>query len=210
MIVAIESASTDVSLAIADDSGTVLASDAWSAGHRHADELLPRLIKLASHLHQDLDQTALVAVGVGPGSFTGLRVGMSVAKGIALATGCRIIGLPSLGAWLASEADAAAAIGRAGSQEAYLQLRGEREAAVVGYDDLPAGVREAPVVAPTDLAMLLSLTRARPPFGAAAALAVQAPRAASAGSGDDLETLEPRYLRAPRGTERAVEGARWP
>ena len=210
MIVAIESASTDVSLAIGDESGTVLASDAWSAGHRHGDELLPRLVKLASRVDRDLDTTALVAVGVGPGSFTGLRVGMSVAKGIALATGCRVIGLPSLGAWLAAEADAAAAIGRAGSQEAYLQLRGEREPRVVGHDALPGGVHEAPVVAPTDLAVSLSLARARPPFGAAAALAVQAARVASASSGDDLERLEPRYLQMPRGTETVLGGARWP
>ena len=210
MIVAIESASTDVSLAVADESGTVLASDAWSAGHRHADELLPRLIELMLRLGRDLDEAAAVAVGIGPGSFTGLRVGMSVAKGIALATGCRIIGLPSLDAWLAAETDAAAAIGRAGSQEAYLQLRGEREPRVVGHDDLPAGILEAPVVAPTVVAVSLSLRHARPPFGAAAALAVQAARTASAGSGDDLETLEPRYLRVPRGTESAVEGLRWP
>ena len=47
-----------------------------------------------------------MAVGVGPGSFTGLRVGMGLAKGIALARHVPIVGVPSLVAWLVAEPEA--------------------------------------------------------------------------------------------------------
>jgi tRNA threonylcarbamoyladenosine biosynthesis protein TsaB len=43
-----------------------------------------------------LRDLAAVAVGIGPGSFTGLRVSLSYAKGLAMATGCAIMGVPSL------------------------------------------------------------------------------------------------------------------
>ncbi len=54
-----------------------------------------------------LSDLGAVAVGIGPGSFTGLRIGLSYAKGIAMASGCAVIGVPSL------DAMALAALGEA-------------------------------------------------------------------------------------------------
>jgi len=56
-------------------------------------EAVERLLGGAGLRARDL---AAVAVGIGPGSFTGLRVGLSYAKGLALASGCRLVGIPGL------------------------------------------------------------------------------------------------------------------
>ena len=57
----------------------------------YVDELLKRGDLLPREL-------GAIAVGIGPGSFTGLRIGLSYAKGIALASGCAVIAVPSLDA----------------------------------------------------------------------------------------------------------------
>jgi tRNA threonylcarbamoyladenosine biosynthesis protein TsaB len=200
MIVAIESASTDISLALARRDGTVLGEVGWSSDRRQGHETLPRLLELVARSGASLADLDGVAVGIGPGSFTGLRVGMSLAKGLALALGVPIVGLPSLQAWLDAEPEAVAAIARAGAQEAYLLLRDEAEPRIADRDELPPAARSAPVVAPVELAEAFGLVGARPPYRAATALAARAGRQlADAPAGDDLARLEPAYLRAPRG-----------
>lgn len=198
MIIAIESASTDLSLALASPDGTPIATDGWSAGRRQGSELLPRLLALlAAHGRTVRDATAL-AVGTGPGSFTGLRVGMSVAKGLAMALGRPIVGVPSLEAWLAAEPGAAGALARAGAREAFLLERGAAAPLVVDREAI--GRTDATLVSPVELAEAFGLSGTRPPFAAAGAMAaIAAARLASDPRGDDLARLEPAYLRAPRG-----------
>ncbi|MFN2484955.1 MAG: tRNA (adenosine(37)-N6)-threonylcarbamoyltransferase complex dimerization subunit type 1 TsaB [Candidatus Limnocylindria bacterium] len=207
MIVAIESSSTDLSIAVADLTGETGNVDGWSGGHRHARELLPRLVSLVERRGDRLGDAGAVVIGTGPGSFTGLRVGMGVAKGIALAVGCSIFGVPSLAAWLIAEPHAEAAIGRAGVAEAYLLLRDGQAPSVVGFDELRAE-RFGSVVAPADLIAQLGLSHGVPPFRAGDGLVREGVRRMSeASSGDDVETLEPAYLRPPRRTE-AHDGGR--
>jgi tRNA threonylcarbamoyl adenosine modification protein YeaZ len=197
MILAIESASTDPSIAIASPDGSALQADGWSATPRQAHELLPRLMAALAEAGATPRQVSAVAVGIGPGSFTGLRVGMSVAKGLAFAIGCPIVGVPSLEAWLEAEPDALAAVARAGANDAYLLVRGEREPRIVDRGSLP---HDAALVAPAELAEAFGLVRATGPLRAASAVAAAAARRlGSDPAGDDLERLEPRYLRAPRG-----------
>jgi tRNA threonylcarbamoyladenosine biosynthesis protein TsaB len=199
VIVAIESSSTDISLAVGDGDGTPLASDAWTSDRRQGHELLPRLMGLLSSRGLALQELAAVAVGIGPGSFTGLRVGMSVAKGLAMGVGCPIVGVPSLTAWLAAEPSAAAAVGRAGARELYLLERGSAEPRIVtpGDDGLTV---IGTVVAPVEVAAAFGIDAAISPAAAAVAvLAAAAARLHADPGGDDLARLEPSYLRAPRG-----------
>ena len=198
MIIAIESASTDLSLALADPDGRILALEGWSAGRRQGGELLPRLLALLDAKGRRITDASAVAVGTGPGSFTGLRVGMSVAKGICAGLSLPIVGVPSLVAWLAAEPDRPAALVRAGAREAYLLERGSADPRLVDRDAIAD--RSTQLVAPVELAQAFGLTDTSPPHRAAAALVARAAaRLAEDPAGDDLRRLEPTYLRAPRG-----------
>jgi len=205
VIIAIESASSDPSLALAESDGAAFAHEGWSGENRQGGELLPRLLALLANHGRDLQEASAVAVGVGPGSFTGLRVGMGLAKGIALARHVPIVGVPSLVAWLVAEPEAASAVGRAGAQDAFLLRRGEAAPQIVTRESLLADPPPAPCLAPAELAAAFGLATTRVPHRAAMAVAAAgAARLRLDPAGDDLARLEPAYVRAPRGLPPAV------
>jgi tRNA threonylcarbamoyl adenosine modification protein YeaZ len=197
VILGIESASSDLSVAVQRDDGPALV-DGWRVHQRQAHELLPRLLRVVERAGGALAEVRGIGVGTGPGSFTGLRVGMSVAKGLAFALRCPLVGVPSLDAWLAAEPDAAAAASRAGAREAYLLIRGEQGPSIVDGERLAATI--GLLVAPGELAEALALGTTVPPQRAAAAVAAAAAdRLRADPNGADLDLLEPIYIRAPRG-----------
>ncbi len=206
MILAIDGASTDLSIALADDDGTTLAQDAWTSAQRQSAELLPRVLALLASSGRTIGDVSAVAVGTGPGSFTGLRVAMALAKGLALGLKCPIVGVPSLAAWLEQDPDAVAAVARAGAREAYVLPRGEERPMIVERDQLGSRLAGRPVVAPRELADAFELDHTRPPEAAPAMARMAAQRLAQDPAGDDLQRLEPIYLRAPRGLTAAPEG----
>ncbi len=210
MIVALDSASGDLSVAVAGDDGRLLADDGWTAD-RQGHQLLPRLLALLEREGRRLEELTAVAVGTGPGSFTGLRVGMSVAKGLAYGLRRPIVGVPSLRAWLVAVPDAAAAVARAGAAEAFVLTRADDEPLVVGADALRGRRPGIRLVAAHDVSEAFALVDARPPSGAAAAIArLAAARLAEHPAGDDLERLEPAYGRGPRGIGQVSgEAVRW-
>lgn len=210
MIIAIEAASVDVSLALAEPDGRTIGRSAWRSAQRQSAELLPRLLTLLDEHGRRLETAQVVAVGIGPGSFTGLRVAMSLAKGLAMALSIPIVGIGSLEAWLDAEPRAEAAMSRAGAREAYLLERTATEVTVIDRDALPATLREANVVAPHDLADAFGIAGAVGPERAAEAIARRTAERAARGDSDELRTLEPRYLRAPRGVSDVHEArVRW-
>lgn len=208
MILAIECASTDLSVALRRPDGSV-ASDAWTSARRQSAELMPRLLALLEREDVALTELDGIAVGTGPGSFTGLRVALAAGKGLALALGRPIVGVPSLAAWLAAEPSAVAAVARAGAREAYLVARGDEAPRIVDRDDLGPLVAGRPIVVPGELAEAFGIEGV-PPTGAAAAIAAIASERLAAGTVDDLDRLEPIYLRLPRGVAELPEGeVRW-
>jgi tRNA threonylcarbamoyladenosine biosynthesis protein TsaB len=65
----------------------------------HARALLPLIDAVLAEANVGLADLSRIAVSIGPGSFTGLRIGLSVAKGLALATGIPLVGIPTLEAY---------------------------------------------------------------------------------------------------------------
>ena len=208
MIIAIDAASTDLSVALAEPDGTLLADDAWSSAQRQSAELLPRLLALLAGSGRPLGAATAVAVGTGPGSFTGLRVAMALAKGLAIGLARPAVGVPSLRAWLDAEPDATAAIARAGARDAYVLMREADAPLIVDRDELDS--LTGPVIAASELAAAFGLDGSRTPRGARAIARRAAERLVTEPAGDDLSALEPIYLRAPRGvTVESEERVTW-
>ncbi len=95
MLVAIDTATDRASLAL-HDGYRVRAEYTWEAPRRHTVELTPRLAQSMEQLGLPYEKLSAVAVTTGPGSFTGLRVGISVAKGLAMARRVPLVGVPTL------------------------------------------------------------------------------------------------------------------
>jgi tRNA threonylcarbamoyl adenosine modification protein YeaZ len=95
MILAIDTSTDNASLALLQGD-TVLAETNWRCEQNHTVELMPRLVGLLNKAKADIKSISCVIVGRGPGSFNGLRVGISAAKGLTFSLGIPIIGVSSL------------------------------------------------------------------------------------------------------------------
>ncbi|MBI3152046.1 MAG: tRNA (adenosine(37)-N6)-threonylcarbamoyltransferase complex dimerization subunit type 1 TsaB [Chloroflexi bacterium] len=95
MLLAVDTSTAQVGLALYD--GThVLGEMIWTTRQHHTTELAPALSGLLNRSAVSMDMVHALAVAIGPGSFTSLRVGLSLVKGIALARRLPIIGIPTL------------------------------------------------------------------------------------------------------------------
>jgi tRNA threonylcarbamoyl adenosine modification protein YeaZ len=74
----------------------ILAEMTWQCGSNHSVELSPRLVTLLEQSKCDVKSLDGIIVALGPGSFNGLRVGVSEAKGMAFALGIPIVGVSTL------------------------------------------------------------------------------------------------------------------
>ncbi len=96
MILGIDSSAISAGCALMDDSGRIIAEQFLNTKHTHSQTLLPMIesmMKCAGVTITDLDAAA---VTVGPGSFTGLRIGVSTVKGMCYGAGKKCIPVSSL------------------------------------------------------------------------------------------------------------------
>ncbi len=95
MQLAIDTSTDTASLALVQD-GEVLAELTWRCGQNHSTQLLPNLSHLLNQTELSLQSASCIIVAKGPGSYNGLRVGISTAKGLAFSLGIPIIGVSTL------------------------------------------------------------------------------------------------------------------
>jgi tRNA threonylcarbamoyladenosine biosynthesis protein TsaB len=203
------------------DGSSLVRQIALSGDQRTAQALAPALQQLLKQADWSPQSIELVAVAVGPGSFTGLRIGVTTAKTFAYAVGAEVIGVNTLQA-LAAQAPASAAplwtILDAQRQELFAakfliddagQLRAECETSIIAQDAWLAGLRPGDRVTGTALGRLA----ARLPAGIevmpqefwqpmAEAVGQVAWTAYQTGQRDDLWQLTPNYYRASAAEEK--------
>ncbi len=183
----------------------------------HTERLLPLIDRALSDAEITLSQIEGLAVAVGPGSFTGLRIGMSTAKGLAIAAGKPLVGVPTLEAmaWtLPFCAHPVCPVLDARKGEIYCALfrhEGERlirlmEDAALSPESLLSWIQEPTVFLGDGVAVYGALLKARldrlalfPPSGqrtgSAATVAELGRRRLLQGQRDEISELTPRYLR---------------
>jgi tRNA threonylcarbamoyl adenosine modification protein YeaZ len=101
-LLAIDTALAACAAAVLDtEQGVVIASESVAMERGHAEALMPLIARVMAQAKLPFAALDRIAVTVGPGSFTGLRVGVAAARGIALAASKPAVGLSTLSAFAA-------------------------------------------------------------------------------------------------------------
>ena len=220
-VLAIETATTRAVVALGTLAGVLLAVDEWEAGHRHAEELLVRIGELLGRAgigRPGPGTVAGIVAGTGPGGFTGLRVGLATAHGIARAAAAPLVGVPT-GVALAMAARASGTV-PPGVDVALLLPAGPAARYLVRDGRATLAPPDDPTGDPAPGATLVAVDLAsRAPADAVARGA--AARAGLAGAllhlgaarlregADDGAALVPEYVTMPRGMTAAAGEVAW-
>ena len=220
MLLAIDTSTRHASLALYDGS-QVIASRSWRSMVNHSSELMPAVIEALQSREVTPRSLDSVAVALGPGGFSALRTGLSVAKGLAITGRIPIIGIGSLdleahpfresGLHVCALLEA----GRGEAASALISPAPEatrlREDRITGAADLLDEIQQADIGATLfcgegmgpwedmvaerlgDQAVICRV----PPSVRAESLAILAGQRLLMGETDDLDLLQPNYLRMP-------------
>jgi len=213
------------SVAVAE-SGVVVAEDSFEHGLRHAAEMIPRIDRLARERGLAPADFREIYVSIGPGSFTGLRIGVTAAKTISFATGAAIAAVPTMEVLAANApADALNVIvlldakrgqvftarlargSAAGEWQVIEQAHLDSLASMVSRSPRPVHLigegiayhqRDIPTDDPTVIVTAPELWRAQ-----ASATAKIGSRLLREGHATDAQRLTPLYIRKPEAQEKA-------
>ena len=214
VLLALDTATSRAVVALGRIDGSLIDEDTWAAGHRHGEELLERLRDLLARSGTDLASVGGIVVGTGPGAFTGLRVGLATAKGLAHTLAVPIAGVSTAEALLAAARaegpHARAVLLPAGPSDRTLVRAGVATLLRSG-DEVDLGPEDELVV--VDLAGRApdaAVARGeRAVTGLATALLMLGAGRLAAGDGDDLARLVPEYVTLPRGVREEVGEMAW-
>lgn len=102
MLLAVDTSTAQAGLAIFDGA-QILGEYSWRSNQHHTIELAPAISQLLKRAGLTMENIQALGVALGPGSFTSLRVGLSLMKGLALARQLPLIGIPTLDIYAASQ-----------------------------------------------------------------------------------------------------------
>ena len=224
-ILAIDTATSVALVATGDPSGALRRESAWTAGFRHGEELLGRVVELLASEGLRRGDLGAIVVGTGPGAFTGLRIGLATAKTLAHELDLPIAGVSTA----AALAHAARSSGGVSGPITVLLPAGPSGVVVVEFGDQGPGLGHGtprlvtgganldldPVA--TALAVDLdgradaaALERgAAAHRGLAASLIALGAARIAGGEPDDVARLVPEYVSLPRGVTTAAGEVAW-
>lgn len=220
-ILAIDTATSVAVVATGDASGGLRRESAWTAGFRHGEELLGRIVELLAAENLTRDALGAIVVGTGPGAFTGLRIGLATAKTLAHELDIPIAGISTA----AALAHAARSGGGVTGPVTVLLPAGPSGIVVVDFGeagsarprlvtgDANLDVDPAASTLAVDLdgraepSALERGTRAR--RGLAASLIALGAARIAAGERDDVARLVPEYVTLPRGVTTTTGEVAW-
>jgi tRNA threonylcarbamoyl adenosine modification protein YeaZ len=220
-ILAIDTATTRVVIATGTPGGVADGLSTWTAGYRHGETLLPSIGRFLGEQNIRRSRLVGIVVGTGPGAFTGLRVGIATAKGLAHGLGIPLVGVSTAEALIEAFEEAE---GR-DAPTVLLLPAGPNDRLVVraGTRPVPLPAGEEPDLAPGERLVAVDLDgrapeeavargeTARAGVGQALLRAGAARLAATAGGPplSELETLVPDYVTLPRGVRATGGTVEW-
>jgi len=211
-ILAIDTATSRVVIATGSPDGEADGVSTWVAGHRHGETLLPTIQRFLGEQNLRRSRLTGIVVGTGPGAFTGLRVGMATAKGIAHGLGLPLVGV--------STADALLHVAASDGGDVLLLPAGPSDRVIVRLGVaprlLPGGtdpeLADGETLVAVDLdgrAPADAMRRGELARDGLGQMLVRLGAARLRGGMNELETVVPEYVTLPRGARPAEGDVTW-
>jgi len=223
MILAIDTSTEMASLALVEPD-RLLAESTWHCGQNHTVQLLPQINAMLEKVRANIQEVTGIVVARGPGSFNGLRIGMSTAKGLSFSLGVPIVGVSTLEAAAYQHAASSlpvCAVQNAGRSEiaaaVYRMIRHKWQQKTAEHittlEALLSGITAKTLFCGELDAEMITAIKEKMKAKAVIPCAAALPRRAyflaelgqqrlAAGCPDNPATLQPLYLRRPPITER--------